>query len=60
MQAFFFMLKGCTKRLRLEKCQELDMRIMNINTKKEDDMKLDLKGIKLIFNFIFANKYSEI
>lgn len=54
----FFMLKGCTKRLRLEKGQEMDMRIMNINTKKEDDIKLDLKGIKLIFNFcklIFRN-----
>lgn len=55
------MLKGSTKRLRLEKGQEMDMRIMNINTKKEDDIKSDLKGIKLILNSIFANikKYNN-
>ncbi|KYM93232.1 Histone deacetylase Rpd3 [Atta colombica] len=47
--------KGSTKRLRLEKGQEMDMRIMNINSKKEDDMKSDLRGITLIFYFIFAN-----
>lgn len=41
--------------MRLEKGQEMDMRIMNINTKKEDDIKSDLKGIKLILNYIFAN-----
>ncbi|KYQ53950.1 Histone deacetylase Rpd3, partial [Trachymyrmex zeteki] len=35
--------KGSTKRLRLEKGQEMDMRIMNINTKKEDDIKSDLR-----------------
>lgn len=46
------MLKGSTKRLRLEKCQEMDMRI---NTKKEDDIKSELTGIKLIFNCIFVN-----
>lgn len=51
----FFMLKGSTKRLRLEKCQEIDMRIMNINMKKEDDMKSEMRGIKLVFNFTFAN-----
>lgn len=49
------MLQGSTKRLRLEKGQEMDMRIMNINLKKEDDIKSDLKGIKLILNCIFAN-----
>lgn len=51
----FFMLKGSSKRLRLEKGQEMDMRIMNINSKKDDDTKSELKGIKLIFNFISAN-----
>lgn len=40
----FFILKASTKRLRLEKGQEMDMRIMNINTKKEEDMKSELKG----------------
>lgn len=49
------MLKGSSKRLRLEKGQEIDMRIMNINSKKDDDTKSELKGIKLIFNFISAN-----
>lgn len=47
------MLKGSTKRLRLEKGQEMDMRLMNINLKKDDDVKSDVKGIKIIFNFIF-------
>jgi len=37
----------------------MDMRIMNINTKKEDDIKSELRGIKLIFYFcklIFRNR----
>lgn len=41
------MLKGPTKRLRLEK--EIDMRVMNI-TKKDDDIK-ELTGIKFLFYF---------
>jgi len=35
--------KGSKKRLRLEKSQEIDMRIMNINMKKEDDMRSEAK-----------------
>lgn len=42
------------KRLRLEKGQEIDMRIMNINIKKEDDTKSEPKG-KLICHFTFAD-----
>lgn len=49
------MLKGPTKRLRLEKSQEIDMRVMNI-MKKDDDMK-ELTGIKFLFGFckLFKN-----
>lgn len=50
---FLYVVKGSTKRLRLEKNQEMDIRIMNA-LKKEDDIK-ELKGIKLISNYIFTN-----
>lgn len=38
----------------------MDMRIMNMSAKKEEDAKSELRGIKLIFNFTFVNQYSEI
>lgn len=38
----------------------MDMRIMNMSTKKEEDAKSELRGITLIFNVIFVNQYSEI
>lgn len=54
----FFLIKGTKKRPRLEKGQDMDMHIININMKKEDDVKLESKGIKLyiyFFYLIFAN-----
>lgn len=51
-------MKGTKKRPRLEKGQDVDLHIMNINMRKEDDIKLESKGIKsniYVLLFHFAN-----